>query len=76
MPHTDGVETSDPIAEATRWITSDLLSAQRILSKAQLPDRVPAHVEVITDILDSDTYTREWRTTVAAAVLAARAAAG
>ena len=32
--------------------------------------------QVITDILDSDTYTREWRTTVAAAVLAARAAAG
>lgn len=57
-------------------MTSDLLSAQRILSKALLPDRVPAHVEVIADILDSDTYTREWRTTVAAAVLAARAAAG
>ncbi len=62
----------DSIAAARGWLTADLLGAQRTLARAVMPADVPTHVEVLTDILDDQTKTLEWRTTVALAVLAAR----
>lgn len=63
---------TETIAEARAWIAGDLLAAQRVLAAADLPREVPAHVEVLTDILDDRRHTLDWKLTVAAAILAAR----
>lgn len=66
-------EVEPIIVEARSWLAADLLTAQRILTDAEMPSDVPTHVEVLTDILDDELrYTLDWRLTVAYAILAAR----
>ncbi|MFD4433191.1 FkbM family methyltransferase [Nocardia sp. NPDC058497] len=71
-----GLETDqggDLIADALAWVRSDMLGAQKALNEDELAGGVPAHVEVVEDILaDEHRWTFAWRREVAARVVAAR----